>query len=149
MDGGSSSPWTAWFPKAGFDPKLAAKLTTATELSGFLLRAVAGLRRVMERGRFAPPKSVVGAGDQYRTKLDSVRGFVTEECVLHPEAWVVRSALYRRYRAWCDETRRLAVSDVRFNEHLRTNYPMQVVERTRRGNRGWGGIALAADREEP
>jgi putative DNA primase/helicase len=135
-------------PEERVDPKLGEKLTTPGELSGFLLRAVAGLCRVMERGRFAPPKSVEGAGEQYREKLDSVRGFVAEECVVHPEAWVPRPVLCRRYRGWCDETRRLAVSDVRFNDHLRTNYPTQVVERTRRGTRGWGGIGLASDSEE-
>lgn len=126
------------------DPKLLERLTTPAELSGLLTRAVTGLQRLMDRGRFPAPASVVVAGEQYRDRLDTVRGFVNDECVIHLEAKVERSKLYKSYRTWSTESGRLPVSVTTFNEHLRQRYPMRINERTVHGTRMWQGIGLAA-----
>jgi putative DNA primase/helicase len=149
----SSDQTEAWFdrwlvvpmqrriPESEIDPHLAAKLTTQEELEGLLVRAVAGLRRLMARGRFEIPVSVQTARLSYRERLDTVRGFVIEECKLHAEAWTQRSALYRAYRAWAKEGGRLPVSAVTFNEHLRNGFPDQIRETKRNGGIvGWAGI---------
>jgi P4 family phage/plasmid primase-like protien len=155
----SSDQTDAWFdrwlvvpfdrrvPDERVDPQLLTRLTTAGELSGLLVKAVSGLRRLMARGRFALPPSVDAAGAQYRDKLDTVRGFVAESCTVHPDAWVPRPVLYRQYRQWATDSGRLPVSVEKFNEHLRQAYP--VTETTRRGVRGWAGIALGAPEEGP
>ncbi len=100
------------------------------------------LQRLMERGRFDPPRSVVAARDAYRDRLDTVRGFVSEECVLEPTAWTKRAELYKVYRASVEQSGRLPVSNVTFYERLRRDFPEQVVERTRNGKRGFAGIGL-------
>lgn len=127
------------------DPNLEAKLTTEAELAGGLVIAVEGLRRLMKRGRFDEPESVREAGEQYRDRLDTVRGFVAEMTVLRLDAWCPRPALYKAYRQWCQDSGKYPVSAENFNAHLRQNYPAQLEERTRRGTRGWGGIGLLAD----
>lgn len=150
----SSDQTDAWFdrwlvvplerriPDEAVDPHLLRRLTTAAELSGLLAKAVPALRRLMARGRFDLPASVEAAGERYRDKLDTVRGFVAESCTVHPDAWVPRPALYRQYRTWAADSGRLPVSAEKFNEHLRQGY--LVAEVTRRGTRGWAGIGLGA-----
>ena len=116
--------------------------------SGALVLAVAGLRRLMDRGKFAEPASVVAAGEQYRDRLDSARGFVADACVLHLSAWTPRTALYKAYRTWCQDSGKFPVSAENFYARLRQDYPGQVEERGRNGVRGVAGLVLlAAERE--
>lgn len=148
----SSDQTEAWFdrwlvvpmerriPEDEIDPHLAAKLTTRDELEGLLVLAIAGLRRLMARGRFELPASVQRARLSYRERLDTVAGFVGEECQLEPNAWTQRSALYRSYRAWATDGGRLPVSAATFNEHMRAGFGEKVVETKRVGIMGWAGI---------
>lgn len=130
-------------------PKLLAALTTDAELEGLLVRSVAGLRRLMDRGRFDLPEAVRGAGNRYRDRLDSVRGFVDEMCVVElGEGWVAKSDLYRTYAGWCKDGGRHALNAGSFNERLAQDYGEAVVEKTRKGSRGWGGIRFRAGGEE-
>ncbi len=124
------------------DPHLIAKLTTESELEGLLVLAVEGLRRVMARTRFALPGSVASARLQYRERLDSVAGFLAEECEFHAEAWTPRPLLYKTYRAWAQDGGRLPVSVATFNDHVRRAAAGKAEERPRRGIRGWAGIWL-------
>lgn len=126
------------------DPHLALKLSSPAEMQGALVLAVGGLRRLMERGRFSEPATVVAAGEQYRDRLDSARGFVTDACVLHLDAWTPRAALYKAYKTWCVEAGKYPVSAENFYARLRMDYPGRVEERGRQGVRGWAGIGLAA-----
>lgn len=157
----SSDQTEAWFdrwlvipmenriPEDQVDPHLIAKLTTLSELEGLLVKAIGGLQRLMERGRFEYPESIKQAGSQYRERLDTVQGFVAEECALVSDAWTRRSDLYRFYRSWAKDGGRHPVSVVTFNDHLRRGFPGQVVERIRHGNWGWLGIGLLERREPP
>jgi putative DNA primase/helicase len=157
----SSDQTEAWFdrwvivpmerriPDNDIDPHLSAKLTTPEELAGLLVRAVDGLRRLMIRGRFDLPASIAQAGDCYRDRLDTVRAFVSECCIRHPDSWVPRPALYQHYRRWCQDGGRLALSTATFNDHLHRNYGAEVQERTRTGNRGWLGLGLRFAEDGP
>jgi P4 family phage/plasmid primase-like protien len=127
------------------DVHLERKLLTRPELEGALVVAVEGLRRLMERGHIAKPASVVAAGAAYKEKLDTAVGFVTESCLLRSDAWIRRPELYKAYRRWCTDSGRQAVSAESFNTKLRTDYPTEIAERTRRGQRGWSGIGLVDD----
>lgn len=148
----SSDQTEAWFdrwivvpmerriPESEIDPHLASKLTTREELEGLLVLAVEGLQRVMARGRFDLPDSVQRARLAYRERLDTVAGFVGEECQLEPDAWTQRSALYVAYRRWATDGGRLPVSAATFNEHLRSGFADRVRETKRVGIMGWTGI---------
>src|SRR5262249_40828509 len=61
--------------------------TLAAEAEGILVRAVAGLQRLMARGRFAFPPSVEKARERYRQTLDTVRAFITEQHHFDPDGW--------------------------------------------------------------
>jgi putative DNA primase/helicase len=152
----SSDQTQAWFdrwlvipmekriPVDQIDPHLTAKLTAPRELEGLLVKAIHGLGRLMERGRFERPGSIEQAGSEYRERLDTVQGFVTEACTLVIGAWTSRADLYSAYRAWVTDGGRFPLSRPAFNDHLRRGFPGEVEQRTRNGARGWGGIGLLA-----
>jgi putative DNA primase/helicase len=114
----------------------------AGELEGVLVRAIAGLQRLMGRQRFAFPSSVERAREQYRQTLDTVRAFITEECHFDPDAWIDRAELYRRYKEWCREGGRYDLAAATFNARLPQAYPGRIGQRTRRGRPGWRGLDI-------
>ena len=69
------------------------KLQTDDELEGLLVQAVAGLARLIERGHFKEPGSVVRAGQAYRMRLDSVAAFVDDENVSDSPVWLFGASL--------------------------------------------------------
>ncbi len=117
----------------------------ALELDGVFVRAVTGLQRLMARGRFDLPTSVQRARDRYRQTLDTVRAFVTECCHLHPDAWADKAILYREYKAWCDEGRRMSLAASTFNAHLQQACADLIQERKRHGRPGWLGLGHGPD----
>jgi putative DNA primase/helicase len=128
------------------DPNIEKKILRSDELEGLLVRAVHGLRSLLARGHFDVPGSVAKANDSYRDRLDSVRGFVVDCCVLLDDAWVPRPALYRHYRGWCNDNGREAPNSAVFYERLQRDYRTIVIA-GRKGQRGFRGIGLVAAEE--
>jgi len=127
------------------DPRLIEKLTTEAELEGLLVKAVSGLNRLMERGKFKLPPSVQAARREYRERLDTVEAFLSEECILSPQAWIARPELYGKYQKWATDGGRPPVSAIVFNDRLREGFGDRIHEGTRGGGkRVWVGIGLAA-----
>lgn len=155
----SSDQTQAWFdrwivipcanqvPPERRDPRLGDKLTTEDELEGVLVRAVAGLQRVMARGHFDIPASIRAANEGYRERLDTVRGFVTECCVVEQRCWTARTRLYVAYKTWCVEGTRHPLSRHSFYDHLRANWPGLITE-GKRGVDGWHGVGLLSELSE-
>jgi P4 family phage/plasmid primase-like protien len=135
------------------DPDLTRKLTQPGELEGLLVRAVAGLRRVMEAGRFTRPPTVAEAEDRFRRHADPVRGFLAERVVADPYyGWVDRADLHHAYRAWTQEAGVAVLPAQRFNEKLNeVHVELFGVPRSstkRRGRPGWAGIRLRTDADD-
>jgi P4 family phage/plasmid primase-like protien len=109
-------------------------------LPALLFRAVAGLRRLMERGRFVPPQSSIDAIEEYRRDCNSAYDFISEFCRTDdPNGWIAKNVLYERYRAWCEDEGRKPLSAREFG---RTVQQMPNVRGVRHGTgRGWGGIS--------
>jgi putative DNA primase/helicase len=141
-------PFEEQIPEAEQDGDLEAKLTTPAELSGLLVRAVEGLRRLMKRGRFEEPDAVQKASSDYRDRLDSVRGFISEECVLLLDAHIARSKLYKSYAKWCNDGGRHPLGRERFHDSIRRNWAGEVIEQTIRGTREFKGIGLKSTDSE-
>lgn len=138
-------PFTRRFEPGGpdDDPRILDKLTTPEELSGLLARAVEGLRDLMDRGGFAEPGSITDAGQTYRHDLDTAATFVDEECTFHPDAWVGRNLLYKRYRDWCqEEGRRYPLTRRNFYKHLRRNHADTIRDSAYAGEDRFVGIGL-------
>jgi len=126
---------------AKVDRQLLVKLTRPAELSGLLVRAVAGLRRLEQRGEFAPPGAALAALRDYQAAVDAVAGFVEDACLVAADAWVTRRDLYAAFRTWCESNGRHAPSARRFTERLREHLP-SLDETALHGDRRWLGIGL-------
>src|SRR6266545_3608418 len=127
------------------DPHLLGKITTRAELEGLLVQAVEGLRRLMGRGHFDLPASVLAANADYRGKVDTVAAFVDECCELALDRSVTRSRLYDAYRDWCQTNGRHPVSQQNFTTRFKEVYRAEleageIEERIGRGVRRWQGL---------
>lgn len=69
---------------------------------GILSWAVAGLWEYQQEGLNAPAK-VMAATTDYRAENDTVKQFITDECVMHPNARVTRSELHHAYLSWAKD----------------------------------------------
>lgn len=85
------------------DRSLAERLTT--ELPGILNWAIAGLRRLRERGTFEQPISGQELLDDLEDITSPVGQFVRECCTVHPAATVSADELYRAWARWTGEQR--------------------------------------------
>jgi putative DNA primase/helicase len=104
------------------DGHLLGRLTTPEERSGILNLAVAGLRRLTERGRFETPPSVKEAAREYREQADTVAAFVLEKCETGPGRETVRTSLYESYSEFCRAMNKFPVSAGKFYEKMRTDH---------------------------
>jgi putative DNA primase/helicase len=80
------------------DPHLKDKLRA--ELPGVLNLALAGLARLLARGRFTPVESSEEAKREWRLQADQVAQFVEERCAVEGGAAIASSALYGAYERW-------------------------------------------------
>jgi len=138
-------PMDVVIPETERDPKLPEKLTSADELEGVLVRAVAALRRLLERGHFDVPESVGQANADYREFADSVAAFVEDQCLADEAAWTQRTRLYEAYRRWAESSGRKPYGDRTFYKHVESLgfRPAKI-----HGARGFNGLTLAAPEEE-
>lgn len=122
----------------GLEPRL------HVELDGALVRAVTGLRRAMERGGYDQPRSVTDATLGYREVADPLRRFV-EDCLHvtddHADT-TPRSAVYTRYREWCEENGQRPLGANRFWGRLVAVAPKVDPTRISAGVRLVGAVRL-------
>jgi putative DNA primase/helicase len=114
------------------DHQLTEKLLA--ELPGVLNWAIAGLKRLRERGHFDQPASSKEAIDTLESLASPVRAFVKECCVVDPEREVPCDDLWDAWKAWCEENGHHVGSKTAFWAKLNAAVP--TVERGRRGSRG-------------
>jgi putative DNA primase/helicase len=118
------------------------KYRIGQEAPGILNWALAGLRRLRERGGFDIPHCMNNATEEFQRSNDKAALFVEECCVVGNEYRVQSSDLYSKYKDWCyengykpqsshkmaDEWRRLKFSRARIN-----------------GRSHWQGVGLLSD----
>ncbi len=73
------------------------------ELPGILLWAMAGWKRLRQRGHFVPPDSGAQAVSDLEDLSSPIGAFVRECCVVEPGAEVFVRDLFDRWKTWCDE----------------------------------------------
>jgi putative DNA primase/helicase len=71
------------------------------ELPGILLWAIAGWRRLHERGRFVQPESGRRAVRTMEELSSPIRAFVRDCCEVGPDYRIARSDLYHQWEYWC------------------------------------------------
>ena len=138
-------PFEATFEGKAKDKDLAAKLLASGEMSGFLNRALEGLRRLRSQGGFTQAESLKSAAEEFRIAVDSAAAFVSEQCAVGPDYGIARPQLYLSYKEWCPTVTRAVLSARRFNERVKSLLPdpsSAVV--TVNGTEQWRGITLAS-----
>jgi putative DNA primase/helicase len=96
-------PFERTFEGAAADRTLAHRLTSSEELSGIFNHALAGARRVMTRGYFSLPDSVLRANQQYRAETDIIGSYVNERLLVDAEGAVSKQDLYADFSKWCKD----------------------------------------------
>jgi putative DNA primase/helicase len=138
-------PWDVQIPKGERDLTLASKL--AAEQPGILAWAILGCLAWQREGLGRPPE-VERATDAYRQESNPLAGFLSDRCVIEPEAKVVRSALRMSYESWCVENGAHPVGPAKLAEGLRArgivDGPMTRTAHDRTPVRSWLGVRLAA-----
>ena len=110
------------------------------ELPGILNWALEGCRAWQREGLDVPDQ-VREATAAYRAAMDVLGDFLADRCITDPQAYVLTSAFYRAYAAWCEGTGEKAISQKAFG--------LRLAERgfvaTRVGkeqSRAWRGLRL-------
>jgi P4 family phage/plasmid primase-like protien len=85
------------------DINLLKKLTTATELTGLLNRALKGVKR-LQSGQFSNAKSIEETRAQYIRTADSCQAYLEEQTEIStdPNDYTTEENLYRDYIAYCN-----------------------------------------------
>lgn len=135
-------PFPNQFDENKADKGLLARLTTPEELSGFLNKALAGLRRLFVNEQFSSSPTVESALDSYKTANDSIAAFVSDCCMLDPGMFVSKQSIYEAYKKYCADAGYGAVSNRKFYERLLGAYPAITERRPAGGARVFAGIGL-------
>lgn len=93
------------------------KAALRAELPGILAWLVRGCRAWQEGG-LQVPEEVRAATASYRAENDTVRGFITDRCVVEPTASVAAQELYESYVAWCEARDEEALNVTNFGRRL-------------------------------
>ena len=107
------------FTGKGADRDLLAKLTTPSELSGFLNWALAGLKRLRENGwNFSNSKSTEDVRQDYIRKSDPVKAFLMDATITNPIGMVVKKSFYEAYVRYCMKNKLSTVTGDTFFKNL-------------------------------
>lgn len=117
------------------------------ELPGILAYFIAGLRNLVDRGKFLQPESGNEIVREMMIGSNPVRAFIDEMCTLGKGLRCDMTELQRHYNIWCSENNEKSQSHQQFGKALKTAYPeIQKREGTRqpngRKNYFYEGIAL-------
>ena len=93
-------------------------------LSSIFLWALEGRMKLKDQGYFVEPSSASSLRYDLEGIVSPVAEFVDECCVFGPLHQIVRSKLYKAYRAWCRHMGHTNIeTDANFGKHLRAALP--------------------------
>lgn len=122
------------------DTKLTEKLLV--ELPAILRWAVAGWRRLRERGHFVLPDSASGALSDLADLSSPVGAWVRAHVVADPDAFLPCDKAYGEFRMWCGKQGIPEPSNIVFGRDLRAAVGVARAQRTVDGKRLWGYAGL-------
>jgi putative DNA primase/helicase len=109
-------PFTQTVPEARRIKDFAQKMLRE-EGSGILNRLLRGIGAWMEEG-LKPPTIVEQATAAYRAQQDTFGRFVTDRCVVHPNAKVQCGTLYESYKTWAEGQKEHVLTAVAISREL-------------------------------
>ncbi len=102
--------------EANPDTALTSKLLK--ERSGILNRAIAGLKRLRERGHFQQPKSAADMIEMMEHIASPITRFLGDKCETGPDYEEALKVLYEIYQTWCENNGHKVKSTSRFQQAL-------------------------------
>ncbi len=128
------------------DPGLTDRLLA--ELPGILIWAIAGWRRLNERGHFVQPDAARELLGEMEDLSSPIGAFIRERCALGPYQKVGVDSLFSEWRRWCDENGKREPGTIQlFGRDLAAAVPTLRRVRHREGEcreRSYEGIGLVA-----
>ena len=112
-------PFDAKFSKAKQDKNLLSKLNA--ELPKILAWALEGCREWIEEG-LEPPKRVLQATNEYKSEMDVLSNFLTENVVEQEDSLLKSSLIYREYLRWAKENNEFEMSSTKFGKEISKKY---------------------------
>jgi P4 family phage/plasmid primase-like protien len=126
-------------PRSGGSTDHALKNRLTQEGPGLLNWALAGLRRLQQRGHFDPQPTMLAAAQRLRLSLGAPAAFIHDCCQVDPHARTQATVLHQAFVAWCRQ-RGLATLSPR---SLAAEWRHHGFERTHSRNGSiWWGVAL-------
>lgn len=102
------------FSRDTADRNILEKITTPTELSGLLNRALDGLDRLLKNGEFTNAISPGEMEDKYKRMSDPVYAFCMDRLEVSYDSEVVKSVLYGAFADYCRKNGYPVLSDTKF-----------------------------------
>jgi len=87
------------------------------ELPGILAWSIEGCRQWQQDG-LREPDSVRAATGHYRDEMDLVGRFIADCCIVDADATVGATALFTRFKAWCDTAGERGLNQTRFGAQM-------------------------------
>lgn len=92
-------PFDKKFGSGEADPQLFSKIW-AGEMPGILNRALEGLKRLRERGRFLPPVDCENAAHEFMAHANPLVGFIDDQCEREPDAHTPLDQFRTAMKSW-------------------------------------------------
>ena len=128
---------------------LDARLSSASELSGVLNRALEVLSRVRREG-FTESESMREAWEEFKAMTDPVSVWLENTAVEHADALVPKSALLAAYNRDCEKQGRAGMTGKAFGQALKRARPqLRDAQRTVAGKLVWCWIGIGLRQEDP
>lgn len=119
----------------------------ASERSGIMNWAIAGLADLRDSNGFVIPESCEVASKEHRLDSSPTRRFLTEHCrAANANAFVPAEALYEAYRRWCRANGHREVSSATLGKEIRDCFSgIERRQKTVGALRPWGYFGLEVD----
>lgn len=116
------------------DRTLDLRLQVPSELRGIAAKGAAALPRLLDRGDFEVTASGREAREEFIRRVDQVRTWIAECCVMSPElGCTARTELYNAYKQWAFRDGHRAVRASEFYDRLEAAGALPVIVRGVRG----------------
>ena len=123
---------------------LDASLSTPSELSGALNRALPALRSVQRQGRFSETRTTRREGQGFREAFNPCAWWLNAETSCAPAAMMSQDHLYSAYAQACLNSNRPLITKQMFGRKLRQLKPeLQEAQRVLDGKKQWVYLGLS------
>lgn len=129
------------------DKNLIEKLTTDTELSGFLNLALQGLQRLLKNEKFTYSKTAQEIEEEYSKASNTIHGFLADCCEMVVDGWTTKERLYQAYIAYCKSKKQPSHTINKFGRELPRFATVEETSPKVEGvqKKAWRGIVIKDD----